>query len=211
MIYQGTFKDRFEQEYTVKITTDDGSPRVITLTLGTPPFTTSMDSEGDTLYKTAKYQSATITYVSKNEYYNMYAAKAQQKKVELFKDNKLEWVGYIEPNSYNQDYEGYETAIELNAIDALSTLQYFKYKPIGKKKSIVTFTQLINHLLKQCKAYKNWYISNNVKLDSASTTSLVDNLFISEQNFFDEKKDSETDEDVAWTCKDVLEIGRAHV
>lgn len=65
MIYQGTFKDRFEQEYTVKITTDGDASRVTTLTLGTPPFTTSMDSEGDTLYKTAKYQSATITYVSK--------------------------------------------------------------------------------------------------------------------------------------------------
>lgn len=146
MIYQGRFKDRFEQDYTVKITTDDGSPRVNLITLGTPPFTTSIDSEGDTLYKTAKYQSATITYVSKNEYFNMYAAKAQQNKVELFKDNKIEWVGYIEPNAYNQDYEGYETSVELNAIDALSTLQYFKYRPIGEKKSIITFTQLINHL-----------------------------------------------------------------
>ena len=36
MIYQGTFKDRFEQEYTVKITTDDGSPRVNVITLGLP-------------------------------------------------------------------------------------------------------------------------------------------------------------------------------
>lgn len=205
MIYQGTFKDRFDNEYTVKITTDGDASRVTTLTLGTPPFTTSMDSEGDTLYKTAKYQSATITYVSRNEYYNMYAAKAQQNKVELFKDEKLEWVGYVEPNAYNQDYEGYETAVEINAIDALSTLQYFKYKPIGEKKSVITFTQLINHLLKQCNAYNNWYISSNVKLDSASTTSLVDNLYISEQNFFDDKKDGETDDDVAWNMNEVLE------
>ena len=34
---------------------------------------------------------------------------------------------------------------------------------------------------------------------------ILDKLYISEENFFDEKKDDETDEDVAWTMQDVLE------
>lgn len=206
MLYQGTFKDRLNNQYTVQIVTSGDTSRTTEIVLGTPPFTTSMDSQGDTLYKTAKYQSATIKYVSKNEYYDMYSGKAQQNKVTLLDNSgNIAWVGYIEPNAYNQDYQGYETEVELNAIDALSTLQYFKYKPISSKKAVVTFADIINSLIAKCNAYDAWYISDNVKFTSASTASFVNNLYISEQNFFDDKREGETDDDVAWGMDEVLE------
>ena len=47
MLYKGTFKDINDKQYTVRITTNGDTSRVTTLTLGTPPFTTSMDSDGD--------------------------------------------------------------------------------------------------------------------------------------------------------------------
>ena len=56
MLYKGTFKDINDKQYTVRITTNGDTSRVTTLTLGTPPFTTSMDSDGDTIYKNTKYQ-----------------------------------------------------------------------------------------------------------------------------------------------------------
>lgn len=205
MKYVGTFKDRLNKEHTVTIVTDAAGTEVA-LTLGTPPFTVDMNTDGDTLYKNAKYQAATIKYVAANEKYDMYAATAQQNKVTLTDaSNNIEWIGYIEPNSYSQDYEGYDGEIELNAIDALATLQYYKYDPIGDEKAVITFKELLFHLLQKCNAYKYMYVSDNVKLSSSSTTPIIDTLVISESNFYDEKNDGETDEDVAWTYQDVLE------
>ena len=54
MLYKGTFKDINDKQYTVRITTNGDTSRTTQLVLGTPPFTTSMDSDGDTLYKNAK-------------------------------------------------------------------------------------------------------------------------------------------------------------
>lgn len=205
MKYVGKFKDRLDKEHAITIVTDAPGTEAV-LTLGTPPFTVDMDADGDTIYKNAKYQAATIKYVAVNEKYDMYASTAQQNKVTLTdSNNNVEWVGYIEPNSYNQDYEGYDTEVELNAIDALATLQYYKYSPIGDDKSVVTFKALLFHLLQKCNAYTYLYVSDNVKLTSSSTTPIIETLVISESDFYDQKNDGETDEDVAWTYQDVLE------
>ena len=108
MLYKGTFKDINDKQYTVRITTNGDTSRVTTLTLGRPPFTTSMDSDGDTLYKNAKYQSATIKYLEKNEHYDIYSSKAHDTKVELLgEDGGVVWTGYVEPSTFNQDYQGY--------------------------------------------------------------------------------------------------------
>ena len=39
-----------------------------------------------------------------------------------------EWVGFAVPNSYNQSYSNETDDFELECQDALSTLQYVKYK-----------------------------------------------------------------------------------
>jgi hypothetical protein len=58
---------------------------------------------------------------------------------------------------------------------------------------------IIRKILSSCNAYTNFYFSNNTQLTENGTASILDKLFISESNFFDEKEDNETDEDVAWT------------
>lgn len=207
MLYKGTFKDINDKQYTVRITTNGDTSRVTTLTIGTPPFTTSMDSDGDTLYKNAKYQSATIKYLEKNEHYDIYSSKAHDTKVELLgEDNNVVWTGYVEPSTFNQDYQGYETEVEVNAIDGLSTLQYYKYSPISGSKSVVSFLGLLKYLVKKCDCYQYIYIQDSLAIAKGSNTNgFIKSCYISEQNFFDDKNDGETDEDVAWTCQDVLE------
>ena len=207
MLYKGTFKDINDKQYTVRITTNGDTSRVTTLTLGTPPFATSMDSDGDTIYKNAKYQSATIKYMEKNEHYDMYSSEAHDTKVELLgEDGGVVWTGYVEPSTFNQDYQGYETEVEVNAIDGLSTLQYYKYSPISGSKSVVSFLGLLKYLVKKCDSYQYIYIQDSLAIAKGSNTNgFIKSCYISEQNFFDDKNDGETDEDVAWTCQDVLE------
>lgn len=201
MIYKGQFKDINDKLYTVKITTEKNGNLTKNITLGGSPFTTEMDSSGDIIYKPAKYQSAKCNIITPDYNFDIYAAKAQSTKIELLDDkNNIAWVGYVEPNLYNMGFVEEREEIEISAIDALSTLQYVKYESDYKK--IVSFSYIINKILKQCNAYKTFYVSNNSHI---SSNPILNDLFISEQNFFDDKKDDETDVDVAWTCKDVLE------
>lgn len=206
MIYKGSFKDANNKQYNLIINVSGVTGMTQELTLGTPPFTTKMDGEGSTLYKTAKYQTASITYVDNTEYYNLYAATAHGTKVTLTdSNNNTIWVGYLTPNSYNQDYQGYNHEITLEAIDGLSTLQYIKYTPIGDSKEVVSFHDIIKHCLKACDCYNDFYVAANTNLTPTSTTPFTQQIYISEYNFFDEKEDNETDNDVAWSMKDVLE------
>jgi hypothetical protein len=42
-------------------------------------------------------------------------------------------------------------------------------------------------------------VSNNIQLIKYGTDTILDKLYISEENFFDKKEDDETDDEVAWT------------
>jgi hypothetical protein len=107
------------------------------------------------------------------------------------------WTGYTTPNLYDMGFVEEREEIEIECIDALSTLQYIKYN--SDKKAVVSFLYIIRKLLSNCNAYKTFYFSNNIQLTKNGTDSILDKIYISEENFFDKKEDDETDEEVAWT------------
>lgn len=200
MIYSGEFADINGTNYKVQITTEGNTPSE--LTLGVPPFVTEMDSSEDTIYKPVKYQSATVKIISGDYLLDIYSGTAQGTKVELLQGNEVKWTGYVTPNLYDMGFDEDREEVEIECIDALSTLQYYKYQSANK--SVVRFVDIIDNLLQQCNAYQHYYISGNIQLDESG--SILDKLYISEQNFFDEKDDENvTDNDVAWTCQEVLE------
>ena len=106
-------------------------------------------------------------------------------------------MGYITPNVYNQTYSGVIENLELECIDALSTLKNIDYKTIGKSKNIVSFIDVICHILKQCNVYNNLYISDALN-KTEDGTNICYSLHISENNFFDE-------DDEPMKCSEVLE------
>jgi len=113
------------------------------------------------------------------------------------------WTGYVTPNLYDMGFVEEREQIDIECIDALSTLQYIKYQ--SDNKSVVTFLDIIRKLLQSCKAYNYFYFTNNIQTAYNGTATILDKLYISEENFFDKKEDKETDEDVAWTMQEVLE------
>ena len=109
----------------------------------------------------------------------------------------MKWTGYVTPNLYDMGFDEDREEVEIECIDALSTLQYYKYQSANK--GVVRFVDIIDSILSKCNAYQHYYISGNIQLDESG--SILDKLYISEQNFFDEKEDADqTDNDVAWTC-----------
>lgn len=205
MKYFSQFKDVNDQLYTVNIITNGDGSTAKEFTLGGSPFTTEMDNSDKIIYKPCKYQSATIEMVSQDYNFDIYSSTAQGTKVQLLKDSEIVWTGFITPNLYDQGFNEFRETISLEAIDGLSTLQYYKYTPVGKSKDIVSFISIINHLISQCHSYNYFYISDNIQKDNTTDSSINESLYISEQNFFDEKKENETDNDVAWTMQEVLE------
>ena len=205
MKYFSQFKDVNDQLYTVNIITNGDGSTAKEFTLGGSPFTTEMDNSDKIIYKPCKYQSATIEMVSQDYNFDIYSSTAQGTIVQLLKGSEIVWAGFITPNLYDQGFNEFRETIALEAIDGLSTLQYYKYTPVGKTKNIVSFIDIINHLINQCHCYNYFYISDNIQKDNTTNHSITEFLYISEQNFFDEKKDNETDNDVAWTMQEVLE------
>ena len=192
MKYTAQFYDINEKLYTLEI----GSGEVQNITLSATPFITELETSDSHLYKPCKYSSATIGMITDDYKFDLYSSTAQQNKVVLSSASGIVWVGYVTPNLYSQGYENELEEIEVEAIDALSTLQYYKYTTIGGKKDIVSFTQIINHLLSKCNAYSSFYISDNTQLNATSDFCLPSKMYISEQNFFDEDDEPMTMQEV---------------
>ena len=199
MKYKGYFRQRKTDDlYTVIIQTK-GSSTEKEILLGGTPFTTEMDDSDKTIYTPAKYQTATIEMVTKDYNFDIYSGEAQGTKIELYKGNQLEWTGYATPNTYDQGFDSSLETVEINAIDALSTLQYIKFLPSDK--NISSFIDILNYLIGKCNAYKYIYVADNTTI---STNPIMNDLYISKSNFFDQDEEK-SDKENAWTCQDVLE------
>lgn len=198
MKYTGQFKDINDKLYKVEII-NDKQGNDITLTFSGTPFTTSIEND-DILFKPCKYSSATIGLLTKDYLYDLYSSKAQENKI-TFTDDKgnIVWVGYVTPNLYSQSYEYDLEELELECIDALSTLQYYDYTPIDNgRKQILAIKDLLCYCLNKCNAYKAFYFSGIYTTGDKLDDYLLSHTYISEQNFFDE-------EDKPMTFQQVLE------
>lgn len=182
MKYTAQFYDINNKLYTLEI----GSGQAQPITLSSTPFVTEIETSDEHLYKPCKYSSATIGIIANDYMFDLYSSTAQQNKVTLSDGNGVVWVGYVTPNLYSQGYENEFEEIEIEAIDALSTLQYYKYVPVDSKKEIVSFIDIINHLLGKCNAYSEFYISDTTQYNATANECLASKTYISEQNFFDE-------------------------
>lgn len=197
MKYVAQFRNINEDLYTVNIITDGDESSTTQLVLGDSPFTME-GSNDDDLFKPCKYSSAVLKIIAKDYYPDFYSSKAQQNKLILYnKNNEVEWVGYVTPNIYSQGYEASIEELEIEAIDGLSTLQYFKYEPILSSKDIVSFKALLFYLINKCNCYTKLRVSKSC-LGWDSNISIIEQLLISEQNFFDE-------DDEPMTLQEILE------
>ncbi len=104
--YTSEFTSLNGVSYKVEITTEKGNNTEV-FTLGGNPFVTSMDSDGKTIYAPIKTSGATIEMITPNLKYDIYSANAQGTKIKLIDEstNKVEWVGYVTPCAYTQDWD----------------------------------------------------------------------------------------------------------
>ena len=131
MILTGQFNDIDNNLVTVQITKSDGVDTTVTigengLFFAGDPITIETDLEST--FSTLIRKSCTINLLTKQYIGDtLWAANANNIKVEISKGNNVIFNGFVEPNTYSQPYVSLDE-FSINCIDALSALQYYNYK-----------------------------------------------------------------------------------
>ena len=200
--YTAEFTSIRNVNYKIEINTEKASG-THTLMLSGEPFSTKMDSEGKNIYSPLKTTSATIGIMTKSLESNIYSGKAKGTSVKFTNTdtNKVEFTGYVTPCRYDQDWNEELEEVEIECIDGIAVLKSIPYPVTG---SVETFANIIFNCLKQSGCFKRLYVTDNVQLTVNGTDNIIEKLRVSQNNFFEEKQEGQTNDDVAMSCYDVL-------
>lgn len=161
MKYVGRIKNRNEETIEVVIITNNSVSQTTELSLaGESPIIISQSSS-DGIFSPIKSRSCTITIVSKEIYFDMYSGSSHGTSVTVnnLSQGECLFYGYLTPCEYNQPLL-YLNEIELEAVDAVSTLQDFIYSPISNS-GINPIKDLILNALHVVCSYDDIYIPKN--------------------------------------------------
>lgn len=132
MLLQGQFRNIDNELFTVKILTDGDSSSSRTigengLFFGADPVT--IETGCDDAFEHIIRKSCAINLVC-SDYIGdiLFANNSRSIVVNIRKGNDIIFAGYVEPNSFNQPFAKPLEEFTINCTDALSTLQYYKYK-----------------------------------------------------------------------------------
>ena len=218
MYIHGEFRDKDNNRIEVKILNGDRSEEMAIgedgLFFTDDPVT--IEQENDDTFNTIITKSASINLLT-NQYIGgeLFADNARSVKVVIEKNSVTQFMGYVEPNSFNQPYTSPLDEFTINCVDCLATLSYYNYsntklsnyKDKKASASTVTFKQLITDALEPFKELATLQtIMVNPKIyimDIKGTTAnrkamLYDDLSVSELNFYGD------DFDDIWTYEDVI-------
>lgn len=191
--YLGTFTDTEANPYYLTITHEDSQFHQDFLTfLNDTPFLIEWESgDGDTLYKPIKMSTATISILTDDttDYkFGLYSDTAKHAKVILNDNNRnCVWAGYVTPSMYNIGYTKAREELQIDCIDGLSILKYFKYTPInGTSREIASFADIILHIARQTEVINHIYLADTIKFAEDDNDSWWIKCSIAEQNFFSE-------------------------
>lgn len=213
MRYLGYFRDVTDDEilYTVEIITENNVDETEEITLTADPVVISAVGDENNIYKPYRCSNATISMLLEHRKFDLNNAFPNNVKVNIYREEELIWTGYSTPNAYKQGYEYFYDTFQLECQDALSILKYYKFKRddngIQKvdlpteddpykgdwDKPVITHTKANNllHIVFNMMEYINVpydtiYVTDAIKCAGAEDISILDAIFISENNFIDE-------------------------
>lgn len=76
-------------------------------------------------------QQAKVRLLTRNFVPDFFCASCRDAVVNIYREGECLFAGFIEPQSYSQGYNEEFDEIELSCIDALTALQYAKYRDVG--------------------------------------------------------------------------------
>ena len=199
MKYEGRFRTlKDEMIHVVIITNNDVSQEKEIFFADESPVMISQSSDG--IFSPIKSRSCTIKLVTKDELFDIYSGSSHGTSVAVnnLTNSECLFYGYVTPCQYNQPYL-YNNEIEIEAVDAISTLQDFKYSYLNGKESSVAIMDIIKKLMEIAGYSGKIYMQYNAnKMWAALNYTPTQYEYINDAIFFE-------DDGEASDCYAVLE------
>lgn len=146
MYIHGSFLSQQGDTITVHIVT--GNDRTQTIEIGTEEADVyfsedpaEIENEVNDTFDVLLRNSAKIRLLCGNLIKDLFSTSCRDAVVNIYKNDTCIFAGFIEPQTLSQPYNDRWDELELNCIDALSALQYSKYKNVGALGVIYTFVK----------------------------------------------------------------------
>lgn len=146
MYIHGSFLSQQGDTITVHIVT--GNDRTQTIEIGTEKADiyfsddpAEIENEVNDTFDVLLRNSAKIRLLCGNLITNLFSTSCRDAVVNIYKNDTCIFAGFIEPQTLSQPYNNRWDELELNCIDALSALQYSKYKNVGALGVIYAFVK----------------------------------------------------------------------
>ena len=146
MYIHGSFLSQQGDTITVHIVT--GNDRTQTIEIGTEKADVyfsedpaEIENEVNDTFDALLRNSAKIRLLCGNLIKDLFSTSCRDAIVNIYKNDTCIFAGFIEPQTLSQPYNDRWDELELNCIDALSALQYSKYKNVGALGVIYAFVK----------------------------------------------------------------------
>lgn len=146
MYIYGSFLSQQSDTITIHIVT--GNDRTQTIEIGTEKADVyfsedpaEIENEVNDTFDVLLRNSAKIRLLCGNLITNLFSTSCRDAVVNIYKNDTCIFAGFIEPQTLSQPYNDRWDELELNCIDALSALQYSKYKNVGALGVIYAFVK----------------------------------------------------------------------
>ena len=146
MYIHGSFLSQQGDTITVHIVT--GNDRAKTIEIGTEKADVyfsddpaEIENEVNDTFDVLLRNSAKIRLLCGNLIKDLFSTSCRDAVVNIYKNDTCIFAGFIEPQTLSQPYNDRWDELELNCIDALSALQYSKYKNVGALGVVYAFVK----------------------------------------------------------------------
>lgn len=146
MYIHGSFLSQQSDTITVHIVT--GNDRTQTIEIGTEKADVyfsedpaEIENEVNDTFDVLLRNSAIIRLLCGNLIKDIFSTSCRDAVVNIYKNDTCIFAGFIEPQTLSQPYNDRWDELELNCIDALSALQYSKYKNVGALGVVYAFVK----------------------------------------------------------------------
>lgn len=146
MYIHGSFLSQQSDTITIHIVT--GNDRTQTIEIGTEKADVyfsedpaEIENEVNDTFDVLLRNSAKIRLLCGNLIKDLFSTSCRDAVVNIYKNDTCIFAGFIEPQTLSQPYNDRWDELELNCIDALSALQYSKYKNVGALGVVYAFVK----------------------------------------------------------------------
>jgi hypothetical protein len=151
---------------------------------GGEPF--SIDTEDVDVLAPIRSSLATLSVYGSDYLKDLYTSDPQGIRIKLLVNGSVKWIGFLTPDTFNQDFSSPEFIYEMECVAALSTLKHKKFDLTADK---VTFLDIIKRA-RDLSSYVDLYLTDSVrgKLDE----NIYELAGVASGNFFDELNEAMT-------------------